>query len=221
MPGPWDTERALTEIVQATVNETARVEAFSDGVFAIAITLLVLELKVPLDNEQPGGLLHALIEQWPMYFAFLTSFSVIGIMWLNHHRLFTLIQRSTHTLILLNMLLLLGVTVVPFPTAVVAETLRDPVNERTAALLYNGWFVCIALVFNVLWRYASVGDRLLGADVDQAVVTAQTRQYMFGPLFYALAWAVAWFNATLSIGINLALALFFALPLKVQRAGAR
>jgi uncharacterized membrane protein len=208
------------QVVQTRINETARVEAFSDGVFAIAITLLVLELKIPQENHEPGTLYRQLLEQWPMYFAFLTSFVTIGIMWLNHHRLFTLIERCTHSLILLNTLLLLGVTVVPFPTAVVAENLRDPINERTAALLYNGWFLCIAIVFNVLWRYASGGGRLLGATVDQAAVVAQTRQYMFGPLFYALAWGVAWINATLSIAINLALALFFALPPRVKKVGA-
>jgi TMEM175 potassium channel family protein len=221
MRGRLATERTLTQIGQAPVNETARVEAFSDGVFAIAITLLVLELKVPHADDHPGDLYRALIDQWPTYIAFLTSFATIGIMWLNHHRLFTLIQRSTHTLILLNMLLLLGVTVVPFPTAAVADNLRNPANERTAALLYNGWFVCIALVFNVLWRYASAGGRLLAADVDQAAVDAQTRQYLFGPVFYVLAWAVAWVSATLSIGINLALALFFAIPPRTRKTIAR
>jgi uncharacterized membrane protein len=147
-----------------------------------------------------------------MYFAFLTSFVTIGIMWLNHHRLFTLIQRCTHSLILLNTLLLLGVTVVPFPTAVLAQNLREPLNERTAALLYNGWFVFIAIVFNVLWRYASADNRLLGESVDRAAVRAQTKQYAFGPLFYLVAFAASFINVPLGIGISLALALFFALP---------
>ncbi len=202
----------MTRVVEREVNETARVEAFSDGVFAIAITLLVLDLKVPQDNDEPGRLYRGLIEQWPIYFAFLTSFATIGIMWLNHHRLFTLIQRSTHTLIILNTLLLLGVTVVPFPTAVLAENLQDPVNERTAAILYNGWFVLVAVAFNVLWRYASARGRLLSRSVDQVAVDAQTRQYAFGPVFYVVALGAAWINATLSIAINLGLALFFALP---------
>ena len=203
---------STTQAVQTQVNETARVEAFSDGVFAIAITLLVLELKVPQQNHEPGTLHRQLLEEWPMYFAFLTSFVTIGIMWLNHHRLFTLIQRCTHSLILLNTLLLLGVTVVPFPTAVLAQNLREPLNERTAALLYNGWFVFIAIVFNVLWRYASADNRLLGESVDRAAVRAQTKQYAFGPLFYLLAFAASFINVPLGIGISLALALFFALP---------
>ena len=200
-----------TERVETQVNETVRVEAFSDGVFAIAITLLVLELKVP-EHQEPGTLSRQLLEEWPMYFAFLTSFLTIGIMWLNHHRLFTLIQRCTHSLILLNTLLLLGVTVVPFPTAVLAENLGEPLNERTAALLYNGWFVFIAIAFNVLWRYASADHRLLGESVDRAAVKAQTKQYAFGPIFYLIALAASFINVPLGIGISLALALFFALP---------
>src|SRR5258707_7291898 len=105
--------------------ETARVEAFSDGVFAIAITLLVLDLKVPRDV--PADHLAAeLLRSWPSYGAFLVSFATIGIMWLNHHRLFTLIHRVDHALLVLNGLLLLTVTVVPFPTSLLAAYLgRD------------------------------------------------------------------------------------------------
>src|SRR5215470_20063356 len=96
--------------------ETNRVEAFSDGMFAIAITLLILELKVP--TPAAGRLTAALLRQWPSYLAFLLSFAFIGIMWMNHHRMFTHIRRSNYTLLVLNLLLLLGITAVPFPTAV-------------------------------------------------------------------------------------------------------
>src|SRR3954447_20216694 len=98
--------------------ETARVEAFSDGVFAIAITLLVLDLRLP-PGEGEGSereFFEALVRLWPQYVAFLISFAFIGIMWMNHHRLFTYITKSDTTLMILNLLLLLGVTVVPFPT---------------------------------------------------------------------------------------------------------
>src|ERR1041385_9184169 len=103
-------------------SETARLEAFSDGVYAIAITLLVLDLKVPM--VQDGKLASALLHQWPMYFAFLISFAFIGIMWVNHHRLFNHIRRCDNRLLFLNLLLLLGVTVVPFPTALLAAHLK-------------------------------------------------------------------------------------------------
>jgi uncharacterized membrane protein len=190
--------------------DTARVEAFSDGVFAIAITLLVLELKVPPENVGTS-LGRALLELWPSYLAFLTSFFTIGIMWLNHHRLFSMIQRTDHTLVMLNLLLMLGITAVPFPTALVAEHLGHE-GEKTAAMVYSGTYVVIAIVFNVLWRYAARGRRLLGSNVDATAVEKQTRQYVFGPVVYFIAFLVALVSAPLSFWINMAIAAFFALP---------
>src|ERR1700704_2483033 len=121
--------------------ETARIEAFSDGVFAIAITLLILEIKVP--HPSAGSSLAAeLLRQWPSYFAFLLSFAFTGIMWINHHRMFTHIRKSNDVLLALNLLLLLGVTVVPFPTEVLAEHLGGP-GQKAAAILYNGVYVVV------------------------------------------------------------------------------
>ncbi len=202
-------------------SETARIEAFSDGVFAIAITLLVLDLKVPRGLSPGASLSAALLAQWPSYFAFLTSFLTIGIMWLNHHRLYTLIRRADHVLLLLNGLLLLGVTVVPFPTALVAAYLGAP-QERTALVVYSGTFVVIAIFFNGLWHYAAWRLRLLGPDVDGDAVRAQGRQYAGGPVFYLLAFALAWVSPVASLAVNFALALFFALPprILVTRNGA-
>jgi len=189
-------------------SETARIEAFSDGVFAIAITLLILEIKIPQPAQ--GDLVVALLRQWPSYMAFFLSFAYIGIMWINHHRMFTLIKRSDDVLIILNLLLLFGVTVVPFPTAVLAQHLGGP-QERTAALVYNASFVVIAVFFNLLWRYA-VARRLLH---EQAVIPQAMRistQYAIGPLMYLACLVIAWFNVRASIVANSALALFFALP---------
>jgi len=192
----------------AAETETGRVEAFSDGVFAIAITLLILEIRVPPVGP-PGSLGLGLARLWPSYLAFLVSFFTIGVMWLNHHRLFTVIQRSNDGLLGLNLLLLLGITFVPFPTAVVAEHI---VHEgRIAALFYSGTFVVIAVVFNVLWRYV-VRRSLLGPDVDPRMVHGISRQYAFGPLYYLIALAVAWVSPTASVVINLGLAVFFAIP---------
>jgi len=112
--------------------ETARIEAFSDGVFAIAITLLILEIKIP--GVGTGDLSRQLLRQWPSYIAFVISFAFIGIMWINHHRLFTHIKRSNNALLFLNLLLLLGVCAVPFPTAVLAQHFGQS-EQRTAAIL--------------------------------------------------------------------------------------
>ncbi len=191
-------------------SETQRIEAFSDGVFAIAITLLVLELKVPpAGNSQ---LATVLIRQWPSYLAFLVSFAFIGIMWINHHRLFTHIRRSDHVLLVLNLLLLLGVITVPFPTAVLAENLGQP-GERTATLLYSGTYVVIAIAFNILWRYAtSRNRRLLGPDVDATAVAQIGSQYAYGPVLYFVCFALAWVSVPASLMMNVVLAGLYALP---------
>ena len=99
---------------RADEKETGRLEAFSDGVFAIAITLLILEIHVPKEVEK-GGLAPALLAEWPSYLAFVSSFAIIGIMWINHHRMFEFVRRIDQTLLLLNGLLLLAITFIPFP----------------------------------------------------------------------------------------------------------
>jgi uncharacterized membrane protein len=197
--------------------ETARIEAFSDGVFAIAITLLILEIKVP--HRDQGSLVAGLLHQWPSYLAFLLSFAYIGIMWINHHRMFTHIKRSNDVLKILNLLLLLGVTIVPFPTAVLAEHLGGP-YQRTAALIYNATFILIAVFFNLLWRYA-VSHGLLHEDVIMESAAGLSTQYAVGPLLYAVCLVIAWFNVRASVIANTALAVFFALPPSVIRRRPR
>jgi uncharacterized membrane protein len=177
-------------------------------VFAIAITLLVLELKVPGASVPLGP---ALLGLWPSYLAFATSFVTIGIMWVNHHRLFTHIRRIDHGLFVWNLLLLLGVTAVPFPTAVLAGHLGHE-GGRVAALLYNGTFVVTAIIFNVLWHHASAGGRLLARGYDDAEVRAITRQYAVGPAVYLACFLVSFLSAGLGVAGNVALAVFFALP---------
>lgn len=190
--------------------ETARVEAFSDGVFAIAITLLILEIRVPAPGNVPLSLL--LRKQWASYVSFVLSFAFIGIMWINHHRLFTHIKRCDNTLLILNLLLLLGVTAVPFPTAVLAAHLGHR-DQRVAAMLFHATYFVIAIFFNVLWRYAASPHRgLLARDVDTEVTEKITRQYAFGPLLYLICFALTWVSVPASLVLNIALAFFFALP---------
>jgi uncharacterized membrane protein len=187
--------------------ETARIEAFSDGVFSIAITLLVLEIKIPAAGS--GNLSVQLLRQWPSYFAFVFSFAFIGIMWINHHRLFTHIKRSDNGLLFLNLLLLLGVCAVPFPTAVLAQHLGQS-DQRAAAILYHGSYFVIAIFYNILWRYASRNS--LGKDVDAAAASKISAQYAVGPLLYLLCMALAWVNVAASLVLSVALAVYFALP---------
>jgi uncharacterized membrane protein len=194
-----------------TEKETTRVEAFSDGVFAIAITLLILEVSVPRPSELKSPLWEALLHEWHSYSAFLLSFLSILIMWFNHHILFNFIRKSNNVFLFLNGWLLMMVTIVPWQTAVLAEFWgADPPDERTAAKVYTGLMVMLAFAFNAVWRYAVYKGRLIGHDVDMKEVNKITNQYSYGPIMYALSFAVAFYNATAAILICMGLAMFFA-----------
>lgn len=199
--------------------ETGRVEAFSDGVFAVAITLLVLNIQIPPEVLKDPNLLQFLLSKWAVYLAFVASFATVGIMWINHHRLFTQIKRVNTTLFVLNLLLLFIIVFVPFPTALLAQSLVL-LNQHVAALLYSGTFVLLAIVFNLLWHYAAYHHRLLDTKANPDEVRSITRQYMFGPLFYLIAFGLAWFSTPASIIFNLLLAGYFALPGRPSRSQA-
>jgi len=202
---------------EAEEKETGRLEAFSDGVFAVAITLLVLDLKVPKPADLPAGagplgthgLVAALLAQWPAFLAYLTSFLTILVMWVNHHLLFNLIRRSDHLFLYLNGLLLMFVTSVPFSTSLVAAYLERP-EASAAAALYSATFFAIAIVYNLLWRHAK-GARLLARAASAAVIAEIDSSYRFGPPLYALAFALAFVQLTASLATCLALAVFFSI----------
>jgi len=195
-------------------SETARVEAFSDGVFAIAITLLILDVHVPPASS--GHLASALARQWPTYFAFLISFAFIGIMWVNHHRLFNHIRRCDNALMFLNLLLLLGVTVVPFPTALLAAHYSAG-DRTTAAAVFNGTYVVIAIFFNLLWFHAVKSGLLDSAAIESA--GGISRRYGIGPLSYLICLGLTWVSVPASLALNVGLAVFFAMPPKaISRA---
>ena len=160
-----------------------------------------------------------LAEQWPSYAAFLTSFATIGIMWLNHHRMFNLIGRTDPVLMILNGVLLLGVTFVPYPTAVVAAYLGHD-GAKAAACFMAITYIGIAITFNLLWGYASSPrrePRLLRARDGDPTVQAIQAAYRFGPLYYVITLLAAFWDARLSVGLNLALAVFWALPPRPQK----
>ena len=190
-------------------NETGRIEAFSDGVFSIAATLLILELKPPPANSP---FWHGLAAQWPGFAAFLLSFLFIGIMWINHHRLFAHIRRSDDVLMLSNLLLLLGVVWIPYPTSLMAQAVTRG-NVRDAALLYNGSYLVIALLFTLL-LYTTVRRGLV--DREYAPVRHIARSFLVGPSAYALCLAVTWINVPLSLALNGAMALYFLVAPSVQ-----
>ena len=195
--------------------ETGRIEAFSDGVFAVAITLLVFDLKVPtssaLEAISVAGLGKALYQQWPSYLAFITSFATILIMWVSHHSIFKLVDKSDKPFLFANGLLLMLVTVVPFPTSLVSEYLTTPA-AATACAVYSGIFVVINLAYNLLWWTITRHDRhLLNPAVSPTQVKALTRNFLLGFPAYLLATILAFWNPYMTIAICSGLWIFWAL----------
>ena len=189
--------------------ETGRLEAFSDGVFAVAITLLVLNIRIPDSNT--GDLWKVFFGQWQLLVAYAISFFTIGVMWLNHHRLFQHIKRVDTGLMLLNLLLLSVIVFIPVPTALLSEYLTR-LDQHAAAVIYTGTGLIMAVCFNLLWLYASYHHRLLGKHVDARSVAAISRQYSFGPLSYLVVFGLAWISTPAAAIGSFILALFFALP---------
>jgi uncharacterized membrane protein len=193
--------------------ETARMEAFSDGVFAVAITLLVLDIKVPtMPLTNPNvSLSHEMLAQWPTYVAFITSFLTILVMWINHHRIFGLINRSDDRFMLLNGVVLLSVTLFPFVTSLVAAYIGHP-GQRLATLIYAGASVVLATCFQLLWRYASADGRLLAHNHDSKAALGITRSYRYGPHVYLAVFLVGFVNVPACLLLCMALAVFFTIP---------
>lgn len=201
---------------QAEANDTARLEAFSDGVFAIAITLLVLEIRLPTGR---ASLAYELANLWPSYIAYVLSFVTIGIMWANHHAIFRLISRATHVLIVANLLLLLMVAFLPFPTKVLAEHLRHTgPDQRTAALFYSGTFILIAIAFQVLWQTAGRGYRLIAPGLKSAADEI-TKSYRWGVPAYSLSTLLALVSVPASVAFVGAMALYWLVPRGRAEAG--
>lgn len=193
--------------------DTDRLEAFSDGVIAIAITLLVLEVRVPEHASVSSSreLWGDLARLWPAYLGYLISFVTIGIMWANHHQIFRYIARTDHYLVLSNILFLLFVGFLPFPTALLTEYLGHA-GERPAGIVYSGWFFVTALSYNLLWRYPSHDRRLLAPDADQGAVASISRRFNLGPPSYLLAFILSFFSTIASLVVLLLLALLYVLP---------
>lgn len=191
--------------------ETGRIEAFSDGVFAVAITLLVFSLQVPTLNNPftEEHLVKMLLERWPSYLAFFVSFATILIMWISHHAMFKLIDKSDTPFMFANGLLLLLVTTVPFPTQLVATYLTTPVAGVVCAI-YAGLFLMTNLVYNLLWWVAAHQSRLLKSSVSPKLIHRQSRNYAMGAPCYLLALILAFWSPGVSIGICSILWLFWA-----------
>jgi uncharacterized membrane protein len=188
---------------------TSRIETFADGVFAIAATLLILNVDAQI-SEDVHDLGTELLHIWPSYLAYAVSFVTIGIMWINHHTVMSQIDRTDRRFLVATVGLLLCIAFVPFPTRLVAEHIRGD-GARDAALAYGFTMVATAIMFSVTWFYASRGKRLLRADADPAIVTGISRSYLPGPFIYLAATLVAFASPTTSVVLFMAIALFYVI----------
>ena len=198
---------------ETRLSPTGRVEAFSDGVMAIAITLLVLDLKVPLsDDVATGGLTDNLLRRWPSYLAYLTAFLTIGIIWLNHRTLVERIARFDGRLHWLNLLLLLGVVTLPWPTALVAEYVRrGGADLSAAAVLYGLTATLMATPWGFIWRHLADRPELLEPGYDAAYAAAAWRSGFIGLPIYAAATVIAIFLPIVALVLYLAIAVLYAI----------
>jgi uncharacterized membrane protein len=184
--------------------ETTRLETFSDGVFAIAATLLILEIRA----SGHGSLTHQLLDLWPSYFAYGVSFLTIGIMWINHHEIFRHVRRANRTFLTMCVVFLMVIAFIPFPTHVLAEHLNDD-QARAAAVFYGLTNVAMSVMFSTMWFYAIRGNRLLADDVDRRAVTGISRSFRPGIPLYVLATLSAFISPWIAVVLYGALALFY------------
>jgi uncharacterized membrane protein len=188
---------------------TSRLEAFSDGVFAIAATLLVLELRVPADSPD---LVRALIDLWPAYAAYLVSFLTIGIIWVNHHTLLEHCRRADRRFLYLNLLLLIAVGIVPFPTALVDRYILSEQGATAALVVYGLGAVLIALAFSGVFFYATADHRLLDDAGAARRLRADGRLFPIGLVAYSIGIALAFVDPKASLLVYGLTAGFYALP---------
>jgi uncharacterized membrane protein len=192
---------------------TNRLESFSDGVIAVAITLLVLNIEVP--SPEPGhSLAHELAHQWPTYAAYVTSFITIGIIWINHHAMISRLGSADHAILILNLLLLLSIGVLPFGTNLIATYLREGHGQNLAAAIYAALFLVMSVVFVTLNRHILLRkSHLLRDPLDLARRRQILARGFVGLIPYAIATAVAAFSPDLTLIICAAVAMFYALPI--------
>jgi TMEM175 potassium channel family protein len=186
--------------------EKGRLEAFSDGVFAIAITLLVLELAIP--DSKTTDLARDLGRQWPQFAAYIVSFAIIGIMWVNHHAILHNVARVDRALLFCNLLLLMFIAVLPFPTALLAEHLRSEGSHVAAAIYSANMFGC-AIGFQVLWRWIVRDQRLLHAHIDHRQARAGQARFAFGLVVYAATIGLAFIHAGVTLAVHGLIAIYY------------
>jgi uncharacterized membrane protein len=187
------------------VTRTTRLETFSDGVFAIAATLLILDVRL----TGHGSVTHQLVHAWPAYAAYAISFATLGIIWVNHHTVFAQIDRVDRTFLFINVLFLMVIAFIPFPTRVLAEHLRD--GSKVAAFAYGLTFTAMSICYGSLWFYAALRRRLIADGADQRTVSGITRSFAPGSIIYLAATLSALISAWVAVVLFALIAIFYVL----------
>jgi uncharacterized membrane protein len=193
---------------------TNRLEAFSDGVIAVAITLLVLDLRVPeINPTHRHSLVWLLGQNWPNYAAYVTSFLTIGIIWINHHAMIGRLREADHSILILNLLLLMSISALPFATALMAAYLREPTGESVAAAVYSGAFLLMAFFFGLLNRHILLNRaHLLSWETPLEERHRIYTRAAAGLVPYVVATILAFVSPYITLAICAALAAYYALP---------
>jgi uncharacterized membrane protein len=183
-----------------------RTEAFSDGVFAVAITLLVFNLAM---QGVPAHLATALRDHWPAYVAYAVSFLTIGIIWVNHHQFVDHLHRVDRPLLYLNLVFLMWVAAIPFPTGLLADYLQAGHDQSVAAAVYGIDMTLMGASFGIMWLYAAGPGRLLTV-ANRAALRSFLLRFTAGAPVYGVAILVAIVDARVSLALYALLAIYYA-----------
>lgn len=199
---------------------TTRLESFSDGVLAVAITLLVLDIRVP-EVTSSSTLAHRLLDQWPSYAAYVVSFITIGIIWVNHHAMIGRLREADHSILMINLLLLLSIAVLPFATSLLARYLREGHGQHLAAGVYSGAFLLMSLIFVFEQRHVLfTRGHLVHTHITSEQRRLILRRGASGVIPYVVATALAPVSPYATLAICAAVAAFYASPLATPGAGS-
>jgi uncharacterized membrane protein len=190
--------------------DSARIEALSDGVFAVAMTLLIIDIRVPQLPGHPtfSDLAIAVVALWPHFATYAVSFLIVGLYWVSHHLLFDLIRRSDRGLMWINLIFLLFVVVIPFSTALLGRYS----DNRFAILVYGANLICVGLSLQMLWTYATTNHRLVDASLEAQTIRLGTVRLMAVPLIGALCMAVTFLSIPVGMALYVVLLVLYSWP---------
>lgn len=192
---------------------TTRLEAFSDGVFAIAITLLIIEIKVPTHEAlKEETLMQYIIHNWPKYFAYVFAFINIGIYWVNHHYFFKFFKGTDHVFNLLNVFFLMTIAFVPYPAGILGEYVMEPEHRKSAISFFTFSMWLPAFAWLLMWLYASYKKRLTDSRLSETFTKKLTWLYFLSNAFYIFSFLISLVNPVAGIAVSMGLTLLYLLP---------